>query len=311
MDDDNRNSFAGTTRIVIGTDCFTWGVDVPDIRNVVVFGLPSSFSKLVQQIGRAGRDGNQAYATTYAPQWVKDVPEGLQKHTKLDIANLKRREEMCPVLHHWFNTSPESCSRTVFCVHFGEPPSQPNNCCLHHYKTLPNMEPEKERMEEFSTAHPQTSKVRSDGTYRSFKEKRLTFLRDSASRMIARWTRQAWEDFRGENTLFPSTAFFPDALQKKLSENIHMVTTIDKLSGLLKDWHYLDSHGDKLFKFCEEVVKSLDDIRQGLDDESEDEEEDKATVSIKIKIPPPKQKVHNEELTGERPPKRQCRGNRG
>jgi len=42
-----ENFRSGATRIVIGTDCFTWGVDVPDIRNVVVFGLPSSFSKLV------------------------------------------------------------------------------------------------------------------------------------------------------------------------------------------------------------------------------------------------------------------------
>jgi superfamily II DNA helicase RecQ len=77
-----QNFRSGTTRIVIGTDCFTWGVDVPDIRNVIVFGLPSSFSKLVQQIGRAGRDGSQAYAITYAAQWVKDIPEGLQRATK-------------------------------------------------------------------------------------------------------------------------------------------------------------------------------------------------------------------------------------
>lgn len=80
---------SGATRIVIGTDCFTWGVDVPDIRNVVVFGLPSSFSKLVQQIGRAGRDGGQAYAITYAAQWVKDIPRRLQKGTKQEATDLK------------------------------------------------------------------------------------------------------------------------------------------------------------------------------------------------------------------------------
>ena len=48
----------------------------------MVFGLPSSFSKLVQQIGRAGQDGNQAYAITYAAQWVEDIPEGSQRATK-------------------------------------------------------------------------------------------------------------------------------------------------------------------------------------------------------------------------------------
>lgn len=49
-----ENFKSGTTRVVVGTDCFTWGVDVPDIQNVVVLGLSSSFSKLVQQIGRVG-----------------------------------------------------------------------------------------------------------------------------------------------------------------------------------------------------------------------------------------------------------------
>jgi len=100
---------SGITRIIVGTDCFTWGVDVPDIRNVVVFGLPSSFSKLVQQIGRAGRDGSQAYAITYAAQWVKDTPGGPQKAKKKEAANLKRREAMCQVLRHWFNSSPDFC----------------------------------------------------------------------------------------------------------------------------------------------------------------------------------------------------------
>ena len=64
-------------------------MDVLDIRNVVVFGLSSSFSKLVQQIGRAGRDGSQAYAITYAAKWVEDIPEKLQKTTKQEKDNLK------------------------------------------------------------------------------------------------------------------------------------------------------------------------------------------------------------------------------
>ena len=48
-----ENFKSGTTQVVVGTDCFTWGVDVPDIRNVAAFGL-SLFSKLVQQVGWAG-----------------------------------------------------------------------------------------------------------------------------------------------------------------------------------------------------------------------------------------------------------------
>lgn len=99
----------GTTRIVVASDCFTWGVDVPDIRNVILFGLPSSFSKLVQQIGRAGRDKKQAYAITYTPPWVKEIPDKSRKGTKVEAAELKRRDNMCPILRHWFNPTSTSC----------------------------------------------------------------------------------------------------------------------------------------------------------------------------------------------------------
>lgn len=304
------NLLSGTTRIVVGTDCFTWGVDVPDIRNVVVFGLPTSFSKLVQQIGRAGQDGKQAYATTYAPQWVEDIPDDLEKSTKQEVANLKRREAMSPVLRHWFNSSPESCPRTIFCAHFGEPPSQPNNCCLHHHHNLPSMEPTESRIQQYSAKHTETPKVRSDGTYKSFRNKEFAPLRDSASRMIAVWARQTWQEVCGENTLLPSTAFFPEALQKRLSEKINMVTSHDQLSLVLHDWNHLSSHKTKLFKFCQEMLKGLEDLRQGLEDPDEmavDDEEVQPVVPIKIKILAPKKKAHDREPASGQLPKRQCR----
>lgn len=303
-----ENFRSGLTRIVIGTDCFTWGVDVPDIRNVVVFGLPSSFSKLVQQIGRAGRDGGQAYAITYAAQWVRDIPGGLQKVTKQELANLKRRESMCPVLRCWFNTSPSSCPRIVFCNHFGEHPSQLENCCVHHYKALPTTEPTESRVQQFSPPHNKALSIRSDGTYQPFRDKQFVALRDSSSRMIAVWARQTWEEVRGEDTLFPSTAFFPEALQKRLSEKIHVITSVEHLSSVLHDWHHLDSYKLKLFKFCKELLKNLDGLRQEVRMVEDDKEETQPVHSFKIKIPAPKQKFHEEDPVDVRPPKKQCRG---
>ena len=305
-----QNFRSGATRIVVGTDCFTWGVDVPDIRNVVVFGLPSSFSKLVQQIGRAGRDGGQAYAITYAARWVEDVPEHLRKATKQEITNLKRREAMCPVLRHWFNASPESCPRTIFCDHFCERISRPKDCCVYHNKTLPSMEPTESRVERFSPSHARAPTVRSDGTYQPFKEEQFSALRDAALRMIAVWARQTWEEVRGEDAILPSTAFFPEALQKRLSEKIHVVTSLDKLCGVLYDWRHLDSYKIKLFKFCEEVLKGLDGLRQemqDMDEVVEDEQETQPVVPLKIKVPGLKQRAHEENSVDVRPQKRQCR----
>ena len=75
-----------------------WGVDIPDIWQVIVLDLPSSFSKLVQQLGRAGQDKQQAYAITYAPPWVEDVTKDPEEPTKHEVSDLKRREGMCQTL---------------------------------------------------------------------------------------------------------------------------------------------------------------------------------------------------------------------
>jgi hypothetical protein len=135
--------------------------------------------------------------------------------------------------------------------------------------------------------------------------------------MIAVWARQTWEEVRGENTLLPSTAFFPEVLQKRLSEKIHVVTSIGRLCNVLHDWRYLDSHKAHLFKFCEEVLEGLDDLRQEAQDThevSEDKmvEDDKQGTqemhSVKVRIPASKQKTHEEDPIGDRPKKRQRRG---
>ena len=44
-------------RCLVCTMAFGMGVDIPDIRYVVLWGAPSTISDTWQQIGRAGRDG--------------------------------------------------------------------------------------------------------------------------------------------------------------------------------------------------------------------------------------------------------------
>ena len=88
----------GDTQIVVGTDCFTWGVDFPDIRNIVVFGLPSSFSKLVQQLGGQARMDNK-------PMQSPMLPGGLRMfqmvHTKAQSEKPLTQSEGMP--SPWFS----------------------------------------------------------------------------------------------------------------------------------------------------------------------------------------------------------------
>lgn len=47
-------------QVMVCTTTFGMGVDVPDVEVVVRVGCPSSLEELVQEFGRAGRDGRPA-----------------------------------------------------------------------------------------------------------------------------------------------------------------------------------------------------------------------------------------------------------
>ena len=289
---------AGTTRIVIATDCFTWGVDVPDIRNVILFDLPASFSKLVQQIGRAGRDKEQAYAITYAPPWVKEIPSGLEKGTKREGADLAKREGLCPAVQSWFNPTETSCPRDVLCLRFGEVSSHPQNCCIIHHKDLPKMEPDRHWISTFTPKRTKAPIIHSDRTYAPFSKKDDSALCDSISRIISTWTRKKWAQTYPLNTLQPPGNFLSEVQQNRLCEKFHAITSIKALSTVLYDWPHLKEHGEELYSVCEEALEGLDKLRkEARAKRSECEAEERKSLKIQVKLFQPFQ-AQREELCG-------------
>ena len=51
---------SGVIQVMVATTAFGLGVNQPDVETVVRVGVPPTMEELVQEFGRAGRDGRKA-----------------------------------------------------------------------------------------------------------------------------------------------------------------------------------------------------------------------------------------------------------
>ncbi len=79
----------GKSLIVLATKAFGMGVDIPDIRKTIHYGLPSSFESLYQQFGRAGRDGKPSKCFVY---YTPESKEAVNLFFRLPPISIKEME---------------------------------------------------------------------------------------------------------------------------------------------------------------------------------------------------------------------------
>ena len=66
-------------RVIVTTVAFGMGIDIPDIRNVILWGVPESCCHFWQQVGRGCRDGRNGQAIVY----LYRVPSSLNTSSEL------------------------------------------------------------------------------------------------------------------------------------------------------------------------------------------------------------------------------------
>lgn len=252
-------------RVVFATEALGMGVDIPDVRRTVQWGIPTGehASTQLQRGGRASRDKLDGEMIMLLPGWASgerspglkqirkqnkrqrsvtdanstglEAGQEVQKQKKL--TDKQRRDNLSDFWYDLANSEqndPSMCLRRQFLDFFNEPNEYRSGrrsyrCC--------------------SNCNPQTRLGKLDGFYQ-YQEcgPRANNRTKAVSVALDKWVEeQACLLYQGCALVPESTFFLSSDLREKLAKNAHSVLCIESLRKLLGPWRWSHSHEQGLF----------------------------------------------------------------
>ena len=84
----------GTCRILFSTIAFGMGVDIPDVRTIILYGPCNDIESYFQESGRAGRDGKESKAILYmySGSLLGHVDKSMKAYCMLEEGKCRQEE---------------------------------------------------------------------------------------------------------------------------------------------------------------------------------------------------------------------------